>query len=95
MKNAIIAILLLITIVAGYVAATSKLRLSLEGLEGKTETVARGNLTLPINATGEIRAPRRVVIKSEASGEVIEIARQPGDRISAGDLLIRLQLGAV
>lgn len=91
MKNVIIAILLVATIVVGYVAATSKLRLSLEGLEGKTEKIARGNLTLPINATGEIRADRRVMIKAEASGEVIEIARYPGDRVSRGDLLIRLQ----
>jgi len=91
MKNAIIAILTVAVIVAGYVAATSKLRLSLEGLEGKLEKVTRGNLTVPINATGEILSDRRVVIKAEASGEVIEIARQPGDRVREGDLLIRLQ----
>jgi multidrug efflux pump subunit AcrA (membrane-fusion protein) len=91
MKNAIIAILVVATVVVGYIAATSKLRLSLEGLEGKTEKVTRGNLTLPINATGEIRADRRVVIKAEASGEVIEIAKQPGDVVKSGDLLIRLK----
>ena len=91
MKNAIIVILGLIALVAGYVAATSKLRLSLEGLEGKTETIRAGDLTLPINATGEILPDRRIVIKSEASGEVLEIAKQPGDRVQAGDLLIRLQ----
>ena len=91
MKNTIILILALIALVAGYIAATSKLRLSLEGLEGKTETLHRGDLTLPINATGEILPLRRIVIKSEASGEVIEIARHPGDLVVAGDLLVRLQ----
>jgi len=91
MKNALILILALIAIVTGYVAATSKLRLSLEGVEGKTEKIARGDLTLPISVTGEIRPARRVEIKSEASGEVIEIAKQAGDRVRAGDLLIRLQ----
>lgn len=78
-------------LVVGYVAATAKLRLGLEALEGKTETITRGDLTVPINATGEIRSLRRVVIKAEASGEVIEIAKQPGDRVALGDLLVRLQ----
>ncbi len=91
MKNALIAILLLFTVVAGYVAATSKLRLSMEGLEGKTDKIQRGDLTLPISATGVVKPARRVILKSEASGEVIEIAKQPGARVAAGELLIRLQ----
>jgi len=90
MKNFVIAILLVITIVVGYIAATSKLRLHLEGLEGESKKIVRGDLTLPINATGEIRPALRVEIKSEASGEVIEIARRAGDRVKAGELLIRL-----
>ena len=40
MKNTIIVILGLVALVAGYIAATSKLRLSLEGLEGKTANIA-------------------------------------------------------
>ncbi len=91
MKNLLILFLATVAIVAGYIAATSKLRMSLEGIEGKTEQVVRGDLTLPINAVGEINPARRVEIKSEASGEVIEIARLAGDRVRAGDLLIRLQ----
>lgn len=91
MKNIVITILALTTIVVGYVAATSKLRLSLEGLEGKTEKLVRGDLTLPINATGMIRPFRRVQIKPEASGEVVDITRRPGERVAAGELLIRLQ----
>lgn len=91
MKNLVIGILVLILVVVGYYTATTTLRLRLEGLEGKTEKVIRGDLTLPINATGSVRPALRVEIKSEASGEVIEIAREPGDRIRVGDLLIRLQ----
>jgi len=91
MKNVIITILLLTTIVVGYIAAASKLRLSLDALAGKTEAVKRGNLTIPISATGEVLSDRRVVIKSEASGEVIEIAKHPGERVKSGDLLITLQ----
>ncbi len=91
MKNAVIAVLLVVAVVAGYVALTSKLRLSLGVLEGKTETIKRGDLTLPINATGEVRPAHRVEIKAEASGEVLEIAKRAGDRVKVGDLLIRLQ----
>ncbi len=91
MKNIAITILVLCTVVLGYSYLTTNARLSLAGLEGKTEKVIRGDLTLPINATGEIRPSRRIEIKSEASGEVLEIARHAGDRIRKGDLLIRLQ----
>ncbi len=90
MKNAVIAILLLTTLVVGYYAATT-LRLPMEGLEGKTEKILRADLTLPINATGEVKPGLRVEVKSEASGEVIEIAKFAGDRVRKGDFLIRLQ----
>lgn len=91
MKNLLIVILAITTVVTGYIVAASKLRLGIEGVEGKTEKIIRGDLTLPINATGEVRAGLRVEIKPEASGEVIEIARQAGDRVKVGDLMIRLQ----
>ena len=77
-------------VVVGYFAATT-LRLPNIGLEGKTEKLKHGDLALPINATGEVRPALRVEIKSEASGEVIEIAKKAGDRVRAGEKLIRLQ----
>lgn len=90
MKNAVIILLLLALTVVGYYAATT-LRLANPNVEGKTEKIRRGDLARAINATGEVKPALRVEIKSEASGEVIEIARWPGDRVKAGDLLIRLQ----
>jgi|CXWL01.1.fsa_nt_gi multidrug efflux pump subunit AcrA (membrane-fusion protein) len=90
MKNAFIVLLLLALTVVGYYAATT-LRLANPNVEGKTEKIRRGDLSLPINATGEVKPALRIEIKSEASGEVIEIARRPGDRVKAGELLIRLQ----
>ena len=91
MKNNIILILLGTTIVGGYMIASSRLRLKLEGIDGKLATIGRGDLTLPINATGEVQAGYRTEIKSEASGKVAEIFKQAGDRVRAGDILIRLQ----
>jgi len=91
MKNLIIFILLTMTIVTTYIVASSRLRLSLEGVEGKTVKVRRGDLTLPINATGEVQAGDRIEIKSQASGEVAVIAKRAGDRVTVGELLIRLE----
>lgn len=91
MKNLLIIFLLVTTLVGGFMVASSRLRLSLEGIEGKLEVIRRGDLTLPINATGEVQAAYRSEIKAEASGEVVEIFKQAGDRVRAGDLLIRLQ----
>jgi len=90
MKSVLLTLFTISTIVLGYVVATNSLRLKLQGLVGKTETIERGDISIPINATGTIRPSRRVEIKAEASGEVVLIARQPGERVKAGDLLIRL-----
>lgn len=91
MKNLLIAVLVVTTLVVGYIAATSSLRMSMAALTGTTVTIERGDLTLPVNATGEVRPVRRIVLKSEASGEVIAIEREAGQRVSRGDLLIKLR----
>lgn len=90
MKNAVIAILLLATIGTGYMAARSY-RLSIGQLTGATARIVRGDLTIPINATGEIQPTRRIEIKAEASGEVIEILKRAGERVRSSDLIMRLQ----
>lgn len=91
MKNLVIAILVAITIVVGYVAATSRLRLPIEGITGTLAVIRRGDLRVPINATGTVRAYRRIELKSEASGEVIDILKRAGDRVKARELLVLLQ----
>jgi len=91
MKNFVIVFLVVGLSVTGYIAATKSFKMSLESLEGKKEKIIRGDLTLPINATGQVRPARRVEIKSKASGEVIEVTRIPGDLVRAGDVIIRLQ----
>ena len=90
MKNVVIFILVLAVVFTGYVAATSTLRMQFEGLQGKTVVLERGDLTLPVNATGNIRPYRRVEIKAEASGEVVGVLKQPGDRVQAGEHIIRI-----
>lgn len=90
LKNALIAILALCTIAGGYYLFINTVRIAAPGARGTTAKVHRGDLTLPITATGSIRPSRRVEIKAEASGEVIEIGKYAGDRVRKGDLLILL-----
>lgn len=91
MKNVIIFVLVITSVVGLYIAATSKLRMNLHNLVGETADIVRGDLSLPVNATGAIRPALRVEIKSEASGEVMEIGAQPGERVREGERMIRLQ----
>jgi HlyD family secretion protein len=89
MRNVVIAILIILVVVFGYISFQAKVRIPL-GDEGKTAKLVRGDLTLPINATGEIEAAREIVVKSEASGEIVEILKQGGERVAKDELLIRL-----
>ncbi|MEE9295036.1 MAG: HlyD family efflux transporter periplasmic adaptor subunit [Phycisphaerae bacterium] len=68
-----------------------KIDLDLGMLRGESVKCQRGDLTIPINATGEVGPLSRHEIKSEASGEIIEIRYQPGAMVKKGDLLIRLK----
>ncbi len=88
MKKALMLVVLLILAYGAYRVSTFKLDFS--SMAGETQTLARGDLTIPINATGEIEPLSRHQIKSEASGEIIAIYFQPGEMVHKGDLLIRL-----
>ncbi|MFQ5413213.1 MAG: efflux RND transporter periplasmic adaptor subunit [Phycisphaerae bacterium] len=91
MKNVMIAVLAVCTLAGGYYAVYNTVRLNTFGIEGKTVKLARGNLTLPITATGEVQPYLRAEIKSEASGAVQEIGKHAGELVKRGELLIRLQ----
>jgi len=52
--------------------------------------VRRGDLVIPIHADGAIRTPRSVEIRTKAGGELIEVLVRDGDRVSAGQLLARI-----
>lgn len=91
MKNIVIFVLVIATLVAGYFALAGRLRMNLAGLTGELEEVVRGDLTLPINATGAIRPALRVEIKSEASGAVKEIGALPGELVRKGQRIVLLE----
>lgn len=52
--------------------------------------VTRGDIRVPITASGLIHANRVVEVKSEASGEIIDIPVDPGSFVTKGDVLVEL-----
>lgn len=89
MRKVVIAVLVILVVVFGYISFQAKVRIPL-GDEGKTAKIVRGDLTLPINATGEIEATREIVVKSEASGEIKRIYKRGGERVSEQEIIIEL-----
>lgn len=56
----------------------------------QTARVQLGELVEQVAASGSIKPDVQVEVKSLASGEVIELAVEPGDQVEAGKLLVRL-----
>lgn len=83
MKKALIAILVLAVLLLGW-NALRNLKMEFHEEKGVLKPVKRGDLTIPINATGEVRYESRTEIKSEASGTVQERFFEAGDWIRAG-----------
>lgn len=52
--------------------------------------VQRRNLEITAEAAGELEPLRKVEVKSRASGEVVEVLVDSGDRVEPGDLLVRV-----
>ncbi len=90
MKKSIVIIIVTASLVGGYFKLRS-MELEFAWEKGETVKIGRGDLTIPINATGPISPLSRHQIKSQASGEVIEILKFPGDPVKEGELLMRLK----
>jgi RND family efflux transporter MFP subunit len=52
--------------------------------------VVRQDLQVTAEATGQIEPVRKVEVKSKASGEVLEVLIETGDRVDPGSLLVRI-----
>lgn len=58
--------------------------------EFQSASVERETLVSSVQATGTIEPIRVIDVKSQASGEVLEVAVELGDSVSRGDLLVRI-----
>src|SRR5262245_19447801 len=53
-------------------------------------TVARGNLSVTVEASGTIEPVSTVEVKSKASGEILELGAEIGDSVKSGQMLVRI-----
>ena len=61
-----------------------------DGLTLQDAVVERRTIESSVEATGTIEAIRRVEVKSQASGEILEMPVDLGDQVRQGDLLARI-----
>tara|TARA_B110000046_G_scaffold112201_1_gene119339 strand:+ start:32153 stop:33478 length:1326 start_codon:yes stop_codon:yes gene_type:complete len=81
-----LGIIVVILIVAGVLKAKS-------GGKGKKvaiEKIERRTIIETVAASGKIQPETEVIISSDVSGEIIEMPIQEGDRVKAGDLLLKI-----
>lgn len=57
----------------------------------QTEEVQRRNITQVVAATGKINPEYQVIITPEVTGEIVELPVKEGDKVSKGQLLIRIK----
>jgi HlyD family secretion protein len=56
----------------------------------ESAAVTRGDLKVTVEASGTIEPVSTVEVKSKASGEILEMGAEIGDRVEAGQLLVRI-----
>ncbi|MCC6360085.1 MAG: biotin/lipoyl-binding protein [Phycisphaerales bacterium] len=91
MKKWIGMALVLAVIGVGWYLIRTFVRIDAPGSEPKWEKVERGDIRVPITASGLIEPNERIEIKPEASGEIIDIKVVEGDFVHAGDVLVEIK----
>lgn len=89
MKKLIIGVVLLAVLVGGYIKLRN-FRVAMNVFSGQTAQTRRGDLVVPITASGNIKPASITQVKSKASGEVVQIPFKPGQMVEKGDLLVEL-----
>jgi HlyD family secretion protein len=59
--------------------------------EVQTEKIEKRTIKEIISASGKLKPEKEVSISSDVSGEIIELLVKEGDRVSKGDLLVRIK----
>jgi multidrug efflux pump subunit AcrA (membrane-fusion protein) len=91
MKKWILLVLVAVAIGAVWYYLRTYIRYSPEWDKAKFGQITRGDIRVPITASGLIEANERINIKSEASGQVLEIKVVEGDYVKKGDVLVVLK----
>ena len=98
MKKTILIISIILAILAGgfFIIRGLAARQQAELIAGlETFTIQRGNLTSTVDASGTVRSNQSAILFWEVSGEVGQVHVNPGDRVSAGDVLASLKVDSL
>jgi HlyD family secretion protein len=89
MKKWILVAVLGVFLVGGWYVAKQQVFLP-NFAQPKFGEVSRGDIKVPITASGLIHAERVIEVKSEASGKILDVPVQEGDRVQEGSQLVLL-----
>src|SRR5205823_75281 len=67
-----------------------KLRLHNPWLDGKAEKVDRGDLIIPVSASGTVTEDQKIELKSKANGRIMKVRVKEGEMISAGQVVMEI-----
>jgi HlyD family secretion protein len=90
MKKLIAAVVIAVLVVGGVVWVRGQ-RLAFSFLAAEFGVVKRGDLIVPIKASGKIQPKGRREIKGKASGEIIRVPFEVGKMVRQGDTLVELK----
>jgi len=90
MRKLIGPLVLVVLLVTAYFVVKNYVRVPLSPFKPEFDTVRRGDLIVPITASGNIRPASVTNIKSKASGEVSELPFDLDQYVRKGDLVVRL-----
>ena len=86
-------ILLLVIFVGGYLVYSTYISSEKEDSPYKdirTVKITKGDLKITVAATGRVEPDLEVVVKSKASGEIVEFSFEEGDVVKRGEVVVRL-----
>ncbi len=83
-----LALLFGVVVIVGIYLVAREMRYVPIWLQPKFAKIERGDIRVPISASGLIQPRQHTDVKSEASGEVLEVRVREGDFVRAGDTLV-------
>ena len=92
-KSLTIIGLLAVVLVAGYFfwpRPSAEKPLAMAGMTQRTTAIKRGNLQAMVSATGKVEPIKKVEVKSKASGQIMTMPVEEGDRVAKGALIARI-----
>lgn len=94
MKNNKILILLAVLVVALLVTVVIAKKQGLVGggsaIKVATEVVTKRDIVETVSASGKIQSESEVIISPDVSGEIMELPVKEGDKVEAGQLLVKI-----